>query len=107
MEKFNLNDMFNGWFIGDFEPTIKNSKDFEFAIKRYNSGDYEEKHHHKISTEYTIIVEGEVKMNDVHYQKDDIIVIEPNESTDFKCLTDVITAVVKIPSAKNDKYIDV
>jgi mannose-6-phosphate isomerase-like protein (cupin superfamily) len=107
METFNLNNMFKGWFIGDFEPTIKNTKDFEFAIKRYNSGDYEKKHHHKISTEYTIIIEGEVEMNGVHYEKDDIIVINPNESTDFNCLTDVITAVVKIPSAKNDKYIDV
>lgn len=106
MEKFNLNDMVKGWFIGDFTPTVKTTKDFEFAIKYYNGGDYEERHHHKISTEYTIIIDGIVKMNEIQYSKGDIIVVEPNESTDFKCLTNVVTAVVKIPSTKNDKYID-
>ena len=39
------------------------------------------------------------------YSEDDIIVIEPNQSTDFKCLTDVVTLVVKTPSVKDDKYV--
>jgi len=104
--KHNLNDFIGGWFIGSFEPTILNTTDFEISIKRYKKDDYENSHHHKISTEYTIIVEGEVEMNGIHYKKDDIVVIEKGHSTDFKCLTDVITCVVKVPSSKNDKYID-
>lgn len=106
MKLSNINDMFKGWFIGNFEPTLNNTDDFEVAIKRYQDGDYEEKHHHKIATEYTIIVTGEVEMNGVKYSEDDIIIIEPNDSTDFKCLTDVVTVVVKTPSVKDDKYID-
>jgi len=102
----NLNEFTKGWIIGNFEPTLLNTDDFEVAIKRYNVGDYENKHHHKISTEYTIIVEGTVLMNDIEYKKDDIIIIKPNESTDFKCLTDVTTVVIKTPSSKDDKYID-
>ena len=98
--------MKGGWFVGDFEPTIINSKDFEVGVKRYDSGVYEISHHHKVATEITIIVEGEVEMNGIKYVKDDIIKINPNESTDFKCLTDVITVVVKTPSVKDDKYID-
>jgi len=105
MKKFNLNNFIKGWFIGDFEPTLFPSKDFEVAIKRYKEGDIEKSHTHKISTEYTVIVTGEVLMNGVHYKEDDIIVISPSEYTDFKCLTDVITCVVKTPSSKNDKYI--
>ena len=38
--------------------------------------------------------------------KDDIITIQPNESTDFKCITDVVTVVIKRPSSNNDKYIN-
>jgi quercetin dioxygenase-like cupin family protein len=102
----NLNDFTKGWIIGNFEPTLLNTNDFEVAIKRYNAGDYENSHHHKISTEYTIIVEGTVLMNEIEYKKDDIIIIKPNESTDFKCLTDVTTVVIKTPSSKDDKYID-
>ena len=40
----------------------------------------------------------------VIYKEDDIIVIEPFESTDFIALSDAITAVVKSPGALDDKY---
>lgn len=104
MKKFNLETYIKGWIIGNFEPTLLNTNDFEIAIKRYKKEDYEEPHYHKLATEWTIIVEGSVKMNDKIYYKNDIIKIEPNETTDFKCLTDVITVVIKIPCVKNDKY---
>ena len=45
-------------------------------------------------------------MNGIKYIADDIIVIEPNDRTDFKCLTDVVTVVVKYPGANDDKYVD-
>ena len=106
MIKTNLKDFFKGWFVGNFEQTLNNTEDFEVAVKRYNAGNYEEKHHHKISTEITVIIEGEVEMNGTKYTKDDIITIQPNESTDFKCITDVVTVVVKTPSVNNDKYIN-
>jgi len=105
MKKFNLNDFIKGWFVGCFEPTISKTPHFEVAIKRYNKGEYESSHIHKISQEITVIIEGEVEMNGEKYKKNDILLISPNESTDFKCLTDVITCVVKIPSIKNDKYV--
>lgn len=104
MEKGNLKEMFKGWFIGNFEPTLFSTDEFEIAIKRYAAGDYEEKHVHKVATEFTIIVEGEVEMNGVKYVKDDIVIIKPNEYTDFRCLTDVVTTVVKVPCVKDDKY---
>lgn len=106
MNLTNLNNFIKGWVVGNFNPTLLDTNDFEVAIKRYKSGDYEESHYHKIATEITVIVEGEVEMNKIKYKKDDIITIAPNESTDFKCLTDVVTVVIKTPSANNDKYIN-
>lgn len=106
MNKNNLKEFTKGWIVGKFEPSLLNTDNFEVAIKRYNAGDYEERHHHKIATEITVIVEGEVEMNGIKYIKDDIITIQPNESTDFKCITDVVTVVIKTPSANNDKYIN-
>jgi hypothetical protein len=106
MNKFDLNTFIKGWFVGNFNPSLIKTNDVEVGVKRYKAGDYEASHYHKIATEITIIVSGEVEMNGIKYVTDDVIVIEPNERTDFKCLTDVVTTVVKYPGASNDKYTD-
>lgn len=106
MKVDNLNNFFKGWIIGNFEPTLLKTTDFEVGIKKYKKGDKEDSHHHKISTEYTVIVDGNVKMNNIEYADGSIIIIEPSDRTDFEALTDVTTIVVKTPSSNNDKYID-
>lgn len=105
MNNFKLDDMVRGWFVGNFNPSVFKTNDVEVGIKEYKKGDYEEKHHHKIATEITVIISGEAKMNDKIYHKGDIIVIKPNESTDFLALKDTISVVVKLPGANNDKYL--
>lgn len=105
MKTAKLADMFKGWFVGNFEPTIYRTNDVEVAIKEYSAGDYEEAHYHKIATEITVIQSGRVKMFDKIFNSGDIIVVEPNDATDFEALEDTVTIVVKIPSANNDKYL--
>lgn len=106
MKTYKHTDMIKGWFVGDFSPTSYQTQAAEVAFKSYKSGDYEASHHHKIATEITFIQSGEVAMNGVSYRTGDILVIEPGESTDFRALTDVLTVVVKVPGAQNDKYMD-
>lgn len=105
MKVFNLRDMFKGWFVGNFKPTALLTKDVEVAVKKYKAGEYESPHYHKIATEITVITDGVVKMNGVTYTSGDIIVIEPNQATDFLAVTDVTTTVVKYPGANDDKYL--
>jgi hypothetical protein len=105
MEVEKLERFIKGWIIGDFQPTLFNSKDFEIAIKTYKAGDMEKRHFHKIAKEWTVIVEGKVKMNDLEYVKGDIIIISPGETTDFLALEETVTVVVKIPSVSDDKFI--
>jgi hypothetical protein len=104
MKVFQLESMVKGWFVGNFEPTVLSTIDVEVAVKKYKAGDYESPHYHKIATEITVITDGQVKMNDVVYSSGAIIVIEPNQATDFLALTDVTTTVVKYPGASDDKY---
>jgi hypothetical protein len=104
MNKLNLSNFIKGWFIGNFVPSIISTNAVEVAVKRYKAGDNEATHYHKIATEITVIVSGSVKMNGKEYFTDDIIVIQPNEKTDFYCTTDSVTVVVKFPGASNDKY---
>jgi hypothetical protein len=105
MELFNINDLKGGWFVGNFDPTLYKTEDFEVAVKQYKKGDYERKHFHKIATEFTVIVYGEVEMNKIKYTAGQIIKIAPGEATDFFVRSDMaITTVLKVPSVPNDKY---
>ena len=97
--------MIRGWFVGNFEPSVFKTHEIEEGVKEYKKGDIEEKHHHKIATEITAIIRGKVRMNGVTYSKGDIVMIYPEEATDFEALEDTISVVVKIPGANNDKYL--
>lgn len=104
MKVFKLEDMIKGWFIGSFEPTALSTDSCEVAVKSYNAGDKESLHYHKIATEVTVVVSGEVKMCNRLLKQGDIIVLSPGESTDFEAITDSVNVVVKLPGALNDKY---
>jgi len=99
-----LKDMIGGWFVGDFDPSVLKTNVVEVGVKEYTAGEIENTHYHKIATEITVIIEGEVEMNGIRYSAGDILIIDPNESTDFKALTKVVNVVVKFPGATNDKY---
>jgi quercetin dioxygenase-like cupin family protein len=105
MTHHELNTMIKGWFVGDFEPSAFRTNTCEVAVKRYAAGDFEAAHFHKIATEITLIVSGEVQMMDRTWKAGDIIVLNPGEVTAFKALTDTVNVVVKLPGANNDKYI--
>ena len=106
MNKYNLDSMIKGWFVGDFEPTTYITQDVEVAVKKYKKGEFESSHHHKIATEITVIISGKVMMNNIEYIEGDIIKLSPGESTDFIALEDSVNVVVKLPGAINDKYLD-
>lgn len=104
MKVENLAAMKGGWFVGNFEPSIIKTNDVEVAVKIYKKGDYEQAHYHKIATELTVIVSGRVKMFHTEFEKGQIIVVEPEDITDFEALEDTVCAVVKYPGANHDKY---
>lgn len=106
MKTADIKNFFRGWIIGQFDPSLLKTNEFEFGIKKYKKYDYEKKHHHKIATEYTFVISGKIIMNSVEYGPDAIIIIEPDESTDFLALEDTVTCCIKYPGASNDKYLD-
>lgn len=105
MERYKLDDMTRGWFVGDFTPTVLATRAAEVGIKHYRAGEREARHYHQIAQEITVIQSGRVQMNGVEYSSGDIIVIKPMESTDFVVLEDTVTVVVKVPGAVDDKYL--
>lgn len=105
MKTAKLSDMTKGWFVGNFEPSLVKTNDVEVAVKSYKKGEKETAHFHKIATEITVIISGRVRMFEREWTAGDIIVVEPNDITDFEALEDSVNAVVKIPGANNDKYL--
>jgi len=104
MRTARLGDMLRGWFVGDFSPSVHRTRAVEVAVKEYKSGDAEGRHLHRIATEITLVLKGAVRMNGVRYGEGDIIVLDPGEATDFRCVSDALTVVVKVPGAVDDKY---
>lgn len=105
MEISKLQDYIKGWFVGGFEPTAFHTEDVEVAVKTYRAGDWESKHYHKIATEITAVISGQVKMNDTTLVAGDVVKILPGEEVEFTALKDSCTVVVKVPGALNDKYL--
>lgn len=105
MKDFKLDDMIGGWFVGAFEPTAFSTDSCEVAVKKYKKGTIEAAHYHKVATEITCIVDGEVIMCGRKWSAGDVIVLAPGDITSFEALTDVITTVVKFPGVLNDKYL--
>lgn len=105
MNSARLEDMIKGWFVGGFDPAVVKTEACEVAIKKYNAGEKEVAHYHKIATEITVVLSGQIKMAGKVWVTGDIIVLEPGEVTSFEAITDATNAVVKIPGALNDKYL--
>ena len=101
----NIENFIKGWIVGDFTPNLINSKDLEVGLKYYKAGDKDEKHYHKIATEYTIVSYGVIKMMNNTYVKGDIVKVNPLEINEFECIEDACVLVIKTPSVIGDKYI--
>jgi quercetin dioxygenase-like cupin family protein len=104
MKRYRLSDFTRGWFIGDFEPSVLRTKNFEGAVRYYKAGEVETRHVHKIADEITVIISGVYKMNDVTLQAGDMVHFAPGEATDFECVVDGATTIIKTPSVIGDKY---
>jgi hypothetical protein len=105
MKNYKLDDMFKGWFVGAFSPTVLHTTAVEVAVKKYEGASHEARHFHKIATEITLLLDGSAVVNGKTFGPGDIIVLEPGEEADFRTLGPVTTVVVKCPGAPNDKYL--
>jgi hypothetical protein len=105
MKKHKIDSFSRGWFIGDFSPSIFQTKLFEAGMKVYKKGDKEAAHVHKVAHEYTVIGSGRFRMNEMFLEAGDIVELKPGDASDFECLESGVTFVVKSPSVPHDKFL--
>ena len=99
-----LSNMFRGWFIGNFEPAIFKSKDFEVGILFHPKGEKWSKHYHKESVEINVLITGQMIINGKLLSAGNIFLIEKNEIADPEFLEDCTIVCLKTPSIPGDKY---
>ena len=107
MRRHRLDEMTRGWFVGDFAPSVLRTGAAEVGVKRSAAGDTEAWHYHRVATEITLVLSGEVEMCGQRLGPGDIVTLDPGEGTAFRALTDAVNVVVKVPGATDDKYTDV
>lgn len=96
--------MTRGWFIGDFEPSIFRTKDFEVGILTHSKGENWPAHYHSIATEFNVLLDGRMRIAGEIIEPGDIFWFEPGEVADPEFLEDCRVCVVKSPSVIGDKY---
>lgn len=104
MEVYKLKDYTRGWFVGNFEPSVLKTDIFEVAIMTHKKGEVWDKHIHKISTEYNVLIDGEMTICGKKINQGDIFVINKNEIADPVFIEDCKIVVLKVPSVPSDKY---
>lgn len=100
-----LSEFTNGWFLGNFEPSLHKTEDFEICVKNFKKGEKEAAHFQRIATEVTVVLSGSIRMGEHFLEVDDILTIFKDEVCDFEAITDCKVLGVKFPSLPNDKVL--
>ena len=105
MKKYNLSDFWRGWFIGNFEPSLLKTEQFEVGYLHHPKGEIWPDHYHKLGTEYNLLVKGKMKLNGIEICEGELFVIEPYEVAAPDFLEDCYIVCIKSPGPAKDKYI--
>lgn len=109
MERFHIENMHHGWWIGSFNPTAFSTTACEVAWKQHNAGEPWPKHLHQQITEINFLVRGRmtahVQEGAISLQEGDIFVLRPGERIQPEFHTDCQLVVVKIPGIRGDKVV--
>jgi quercetin dioxygenase-like cupin family protein len=101
----NINEMTRGWFVGDFEPSVFKTKDFEVGYLHHKKGEIWQVHYHAFMTEVNLLVKGKMILNDIEINEGQIFVIHKNDIACPIFLEDCFIICIKIPSVIGDKVI--
>jgi quercetin dioxygenase-like cupin family protein len=104
MKKYNIADFWKGWVIGNFEPSLLKTKDFEVGLLSHAKGEKWPKHYHKVGTEYNVLVKGSMTIGGVLMNSGDVFVFQPEDVADPVFHEDCQVLCIKVPSIPGDKY---
>ena len=102
---YDLSKYIRGWIIGNFEPCLYKTNDYELGILTHEKNEQWGFHYHKELDEINFLVEGNMLLNGISIKKGQVFVIPRNQIACPKFLETCKIICVKIPSKPGDKYI--
>ena len=104
MKKFKIDEFHRGWFIGNFDPSVLKTDQFEVGLLTHTKGEHWPKHYHAIGTEYNVLIKGRMTISGQELGDGDVFIFEPNDIADPIFHEDGTVLCVKVPSVPGDKY---
>lgn len=98
----NAENFIRGWMIGNFEPSLYRTTDFEMGFITTRKNTKIAPHYQKEATEFNLITSGSVMVNGQRLEKGDVFIYHPLEVCDVYTLTDVDIVCIKFPSVGPD-----
>jgi dTDP-glucose pyrophosphorylase len=102
---YKLEDMFRGWFLGNFEPSVFKHAGVEIGYLFHKKGEKWPTHYHSNIVEVNLLIEGKMIINDIEINKNQIFVIDKKVLACPIFLEDCRIICVKLPSMVGDKII--
>lgn len=103
MRREKLKNFTRGWIIGNFDPSILKTDQFEVAVISHHKDEVIPIHYHNDVEEYNVLITGKMIVNNQELSDGDIFILEKKEIVDVKVLEDSKVLCVKIPSIPEDK----
>lgn len=104
MNVTNIKDYVRGWFIGNFEPSLLKTNDFEIGVLTHPKGEKWPAHYHKETVEYNVLISGKMVVQEKELNSGDVFVFGKGEIADPVFLEDCTVVCVKVPSIPSDKF---
>jgi len=106
VEVFKLENFVNGWFIGDFEPSVLKNSGVELAVMNKKKGvGVNDFHYHENCIEINVLIKGKMKVNNKFIQENEIFIFNPNVPSVYEYLEDCTFVVFKNKPSNKDKVI--
>lgn len=99
-----LDDYVRGYFIGNFEPSILKTSEFEVAVLFHPKGEKWPAHYHKECVEYNVLIDGSMTVQGKMLNSGDVFVFDAGEIADPVFHEDCRVVCVKVPSIPTDKF---
>lgn len=100
-----INEYVRGWLIGNFEPSIMKTTEYEIGIMSHFTGEHHGFHYHQHLTEFNILLSGKILLNNIPINAGTIFIMNKNIIACSKFLEDCKILCIKVPSVPGDKTI--
>ena len=102
--RWNRSNFTRGWFLGNFEPSLYKTSDFEVGLLIHHADEKWDYHYHKEAEETNVLLKGKMKINEQLIEAGAVFQFPKNQIACPIFLEDCHILCIKEPCVIGDKY---